>query len=64
MIPTMRQFSIEQLLDVLDSCQSELGNYFQDSQETSAFFAAQNARDARDFLHAELVVNHYPNQIH
>ena len=60
----MRQFSLEQLLDVLDVCHSELDDYYQDSHQMSALFALRNAKDARDFLEAHYIVNNYPNQIH
>lgn len=63
-IPMMKQFSIEELLNVLDSCHMELRTYFHEYQEKKAFEIAQDAKDAHDFLMAEYITKHCPEQIH
>ena len=63
-IPMMKQFSIEELLDVLDSTHQELRHCFYEYQEESTFKAAQNVQEVHDFLMAEYIINNYPNQIH
>lgn len=63
-IPMMKPFSVEELLDVLDSCYTELKTYFHEYQDEKTLSLAQHAKDAHDYLMAEYIINNFPNQIH